>query len=242
MFNKRQLLKNIVDLYYQQVEQMETNYDIDNKYATKIQSYYRMYVLHKAYKKNQNATITIQKYCRAYLARQLVKQKLSECKNRRNVSTILIFHQIIYLSNQAQTIQRYFRGYIYRKYVHDFYLRKKQLELMNIKNQNFLQELRSKAEQEKEEEKIRHEQAAKQEFMKLATNLHHLTSTKSQPGIFKPPFAKENPKAFDIEVETQLKIAFQTNVQWKTQKRSGSAQRAVTSQGFRIRPQSQKLK
>ncbi|CAD8178986.1 unnamed protein product [Paramecium octaurelia] len=233
MFNKKKLLQNIVELYYEQVEQMETNYDMDNKYATKIQSYYRMYVLHKSYKKNQNATITIQKYCRAYLARQLVKQKLSECKNRRN---------IIYLSHQAQTIQRYFRGYIYRKYVHDFYLRKKQLELMNIKNQNFLQELRLKAEQEKEEEKIRHEQAAKQEFMKLATNLHHLTSTKSQPGIYKPPFAKENPKAFDIEVETQLKIAFQTNTQWKTQKRSGSAQRALTSQGFRIRPQSQKLK
>ncbi|CAD8202932.1 unnamed protein product [Paramecium pentaurelia] len=233
MFNKKKLLQNIIELYYDQVEQMESNYEIDNKQATKIQSYYRMYVLHKSYKKNQNATITIQKYCRAYLARQLVKQKLSESRNRRN---------IIYLFHQAQTIQRYFRGYIYRKYVHDFYLRKKQLELMNIKNQNFLQELRSKAEQEKEEEKIRHEQAAKQEFMKLAINLHHLTSTKSQPGIYKPPFAKENPKAFDIEVETQLKIAFQTNVQWKTQKRSGSAQRAVTSQGFRIRPQSQKLK
>ncbi|CAD8125661.1 unnamed protein product [Paramecium sonneborni] len=233
MFNKKKLLQNIVELYYEQVDQMERNYDIDNRQITKLQSYYRMYVLHKSYKKNQNATITIQKYCRAYLARQLVKQQLSECKNRRN---------IIYLSHQAQTIQRYFRGYIYRKYVHDFYLRKKQLELMNIKNKNFLQELRQKGEQEREEEKIRNEQAAKQEFMKLATNLHHLTSTKSQPGIYKPPFAKENPKAFDIEVETQLKIAFQTNVQWKSQKRSGSAQRALTSQGFRIRPQSQKLK
>jgi formyltetrahydrofolate synthetase len=79
---------------------------------------------------------------------------------------------------------------------------------MSKKNLNFKKELEEIAQKEKEDEKIRNEQAAKEEFVKLASNLHHLTSTKTQPGIFKPPFAKENPKAFDIEVETHLKIAF----------------------------------
>ena len=56
------------------------------------------------------------------------------------------------------------------------------------------------------------------EFMKLASNLHHLSSTVTQPGIYRPPFAAQPPRVFDVEVEDQIRAAFKSNYQWKPPK------------------------
>lgn len=79
------------------------------------------------------------------------------------------------------------------------------------------------------------------EFTKLASNLHHLASTKIQPGIYKPPFAPAPPKVFDVEVETHIKEAFHTQYKWKpptsATMRSNSGGRA----SYKIRPGTQQL-
>ena len=49
---------------------------------------------------------------------------------------------------------------------------------------------------------------AEREFGKVVKNLHHLSSTKVQPGVYSNPFRKTKPKAFDIPIETHLKSAF----------------------------------
>ncbi|KAM3141823.1 hypothetical protein pb186bvf_006145 [Paramecium bursaria] len=212
----------LIQLYYQQAEECEKYWIRDNYMATKIQAYFRMYVLHKVYQKNRAAAITIQKYSRGYLARQNSKIKQGNAFNKRNIR---------YFDHQASTIQRFFRGYMFRKYTTDFYVRKKQLQIMIEKNNNFLIELRQVAEIEKQQEIIRKEQQAREEFSQLATNLHHLSSTNAQPGIYRPPYA-QIPKAFDVDVETHLRVAFKTNYNNFSKGRSNS---------FRIkRPQSYK--
>lgn len=52
MSNKKKLLHSIVELYYVSVGLMEENTTPDNRAATKIQSYYRMCVLHRKYIRN----------------------------------------------------------------------------------------------------------------------------------------------------------------------------------------------
>jgi hypothetical protein len=40
-----------------------------------------------------------------------------------------------------------------------------------------------------QEEQKRSEQHARTEFAELASNLHHLTSTKAIPGVYNPPYS-----------------------------------------------------
>jgi hypothetical protein len=44
------------------------------------------------------------------------------------------------------------------------------------------------------EETKRQEETARAEFAQLASNLHHLTSTKAIPGVYNPPYVKEGMK------------------------------------------------
>ena len=46
------------------------------------------------------------------------------------------------------------------------------------------------------------------QFSRIIKDLHHLASTKSQPGIYNAPYAKQLPKAFNIPIETHIKSAF----------------------------------
>ena len=43
------------------------------------------------------------------------------------------------------------------------------------------------------EEQKRQEQTARTEFAELASNLHHLSSTKAIPGVYNPPYASNKP-------------------------------------------------
>jgi hypothetical protein len=65
-----------------------------------------------------------------------------------------------------------------------------------------------------EEQKIQ-EANARTEFAELASNLHHLTSTKAIPGVYNPPYSQLKPQAFNVDIETHLKSTFKSNYQWK---------------------------
>ena len=65
------------------------------------------------------------------------------------------------------------------------------------------------------EEQKRQEQCARTEFAELASNLHHLTSTKAVRGVYNPPNSKLKPQAFNVDIETHLKSTFKSNYQWK---------------------------
>lgn len=48
---------------------------------------------------------------------------------------------LLYFAKQAVLIQKIFRGFFVRKYVHNFYLRKEELQALDKKNQEFRREL-----------------------------------------------------------------------------------------------------
>lgn len=84
-----------------------------------------MYIERKKYLEKKAATIKIQKTFRAFNARRTFKQKQVEENNKNNLA---------YFAKQAITIQKVFRGFFVRKYIHNFYLRKQELEALAQKN------------------------------------------------------------------------------------------------------------
>jgi len=65
------------------------------------------------------------------------------------------------------------------------------------------------------DEQKRTEQCARTAFAELASNLHHLTSTKAVPGVYNPPYSQLKPQAFNVDIETHLKSTFKGNYEWK---------------------------
>ena len=74
-----------------------------------------MFKLLKKYTLKRKATIKIQTINRGILARNRFKIKRAVEINKKNLQ---------YFSNQAIVIQKTFRGYHKRKYIHDFRARK----------------------------------------------------------------------------------------------------------------------
>lgn len=63
---------------------------------------------------------------RSFNSRKQFKIKKMQEDNRKN---------LLYFAKQAVLIQKIFRGFYVRKYVHNFYLRKEELQALDKKNQ-----------------------------------------------------------------------------------------------------------
>jgi hypothetical protein len=108
-----------------------------------------------------------------------------------------------------------YRGYYCRRWEHDFYARKKYLQYVETKNEEVRRNLDEHNRKIGGEEQKRQEECARTEFAELASNLHHLTSTKAVPGVYNPPYSQLKPQAFNVDIETHLKSTFKSNYQWK---------------------------
>jgi hypothetical protein len=53
----------------------------------------------------------------------------------------------------------------------------------------------------------------RKKFYGIASNLHHLVSTNSIPGVYNPPNLSEEykPQIYNSDIETHLKSAFKSN-------------------------------
>ncbi|KAI3377773.1 hypothetical protein L3Q82_008920, partial [Scortum barcoo] len=93
-----------------------------------------------------------------------------------------------FYEEMAVRIQRRWRGFFVRKYVHNFYARKSYLEGLCRKNEIVRRELDELEELQRRERnclEMVKEQTAK---VYQAHRLHHLLSTKQCPGVFNSPF------------------------------------------------------
>ncbi|KAI4838233.1 hypothetical protein MKS88_002707 [Plasmodium brasilianum] len=92
--------------------------------------------------------------------------------------------KIIFLSDNAIKIQKTFRGFYSRKYIHDFFKRKRQI----IEMDNYVKEQREYmllGLAEKENKQLLHNKKLKdKKIHDVAKNLHHLVSTKAQRGVY----------------------------------------------------------
>lgn len=83
---------------------------------------------------------------------------------------------------------------------------------MKDKNEKFLEELRQNEIRELNQKKSMEETFAKEEFLRIASNLHHLSSTQIQPGVYNKPLSRTD-TVFDLPVEIHLKKVFHRNYQ-----------------------------
>ena len=90
-----------------------------------------------------------------------------------------------FYNTQATTVQKFYRGYYSRKYIHDFSARMTYMEHIAAKNAQLRDSL-SKYNEELQEYDIRMaEENERREFTLLSNKLHYLTSTRAVPGVFK---------------------------------------------------------
>ncbi|XP_062864141.1 spermatogenesis-associated protein 17 isoform X2 [Trichomycterus rosablanca] len=175
-------IDRIKEQYFIRNRIAEENRQTENEAAIKIQSWIRgcrvrayLHYLHR------NATV-IQKTWRAFMARQHFRQRLK---------TAYFLMKKHYYDAMAVKIQKRWRGYYVRKYVHNYYARKKYLTALAKKNDQIRRELRELAEhQKKERERIAIKREEKEKYVR-AQRLHFLLSTKQCPGVFNSPFRPE---------------------------------------------------
>ncbi|XP_056135307.1 spermatogenesis-associated protein 17 [Lampris incognitus] len=164
--------------YFLRNIQAEENRRRENQAAMQIQSWFRAckvrtYLSHL----HKKATI-IQKIWRSFAARARVRQMVKEAYFIMKMN----FYQAM-----AVRIQCRWRGYYVRKYIHNFYARKRYLDGLAMKNEqvkNGLDEVEELQKIERERLERKREQKAK---VKQA-RLHYLLSTKQCPGVYNSPF------------------------------------------------------
>lgn len=120
------------ELYYLNANETEKQWARDNAAALAIQSKFRMYVKRRDFLRKKTAAVKIETHFRAFYARRQFAQRQSEDRNSKNLR---------YFSQQAIMIQKMFRGYFVRKYIHNFYMRKSELNALLSRNEQFQQEL-----------------------------------------------------------------------------------------------------
>lgn len=111
----------------------------------------------------------------------------------------------LFFEKSAQTVQRFWRGYWSRKYLHDFYARKAYLQRVSEVGNRTVQHLKEtngRNMQAKAEEDVR---VARTEFGKICRDVHHLVSTRAMPGVYNPPYSDALPSAFGKPIEQHLR-------------------------------------
>jgi hypothetical protein len=142
----------------------------------------------------------VQRVFRAHLSRKRVRRLL----DRRYAALAAAPRHAA-----ATAIQRHFRGYYSRKHLHNFYERKAYILTVAAKGE----ELRAAMDAAHAAQIARlqsdEEARAREEFDKTTQHLHHLVSTRAQPGVYNPPYAgsaEDVPSAFGVPLETHLRV------------------------------------
>jgi len=147
--------------------------------SVKIQSWFRA-LRTRSYLKYVNKCATaIQRRWRGFLGRRFFRILLK--------NAIFIMKLNSYNAKAAK-IQKVWRGYYVRKYVYNYYSRKRYLEALQVKNEIIRSELAEYAEQQEASRKREEEKKELERQKKEARKHHHLVSTEVIPGIYNSPF------------------------------------------------------
>ncbi|CAL8245085.1 unnamed protein product [Lota lota] len=179
MLKMRSKIENVEKEYFRRNRLAEENRCAENRAATQIQSWFRACKV-RAYLRHLHKKATIiQKIWRGFVARARLRQM---------VKAAYFIMKMNFYEEMAVRIQRSWRGFYVRKYVHNYYVRKRYLEGLAIKNEQVrksLDEIEDFQKRERAWLKMTREQAVKTH---QARQLHYLLSTKTCPGVFNSPY------------------------------------------------------
>ena len=187
----------MVGLYFDRKNHAEANRLKEDKSSLKIQSVFRGYAKRKRYYNQIAKCISIQKLWRAWKGRLYVEEQ-------REIKLQTDKHKIF--DHFATLIQRVFRGYYSRTYYHDYHARKAYIATVMEKNQKMIELLDKEFKQHYMEIENKKQENTLRDFHDVTSNLHHLISTKSIPGVYKQPHRFESTETiFNVSIEDHLR-------------------------------------
>jgi len=182
--------------FFDATQQANDARDRETRAVVRIQAAFRASVVRWRFHEVARAARMIQRCARGRFGRVAAASVL---RDRARFRHMQFFHHC------STTIQKTFRAFWSRKYLHDFYARKAYLGTVVARGDRVRDFLNKKYEQEVAGKGGENEIKLKEEFQKVTSQLHHLVSTKAIPGIYNPPYCEEVPKAFGKPVETHLR-------------------------------------
>lgn len=195
-FQLRDQLDDVGKVYFAMSQTASDSMAKEKQAIIKVQSVYRGSKVRARWHAVLHNALLIQRCARGWLARVQTRAKRLEKQRRLNA---VFFHHC------ATIIIKFFRGWWSRKYLHNYHGRKAYVEKIQ-KRGEWTQEYLARYQSNKEAEaKIEEEKQMRKEFDNLASELHHLISTKSIAGVYNPPYNDMLPRAFNKPIEQHLR-------------------------------------
>jgi len=198
----------IMKSYYDSLNEMEREKLRELSAAIKIQKNVRKLLCRKRFILLKEIALEIQKNLKGYLARESHWKSVNFLSNDMN-NQFFAYH--------ATIIKKHWLGYRCRRNKLDYKERKRYLELIKKKNEESLSQLQEYTLAVQYEIDRKKEEDQRKYFNKVASNLHHLVSTKTIPGVYNPSYVSEEmkPQVYNADVETHLKSVFKSNLKAK---------------------------
>lgn len=159
--------------------------------ATMFQARWRSFIRRKHFINVRESCLIIQRIRRGYVDR-------TKCQIRRRKLAGLRAERIFGAS--AAVIQRHYRGFYSRRYVHNYYARKAYLHNIRVRGDATIAVLREEQQALNSELESRVLKDSMIQFDTKASQMHHLVSTKAIPGVFNPRYPHPKPHAPDGEL------------------------------------------
>ncbi|XP_029114602.1 spermatogenesis-associated protein 17 isoform X1 [Scleropages formosus] len=177
-----------------QIEGIKEEHVIENREhsaAVRLQSWFRGCQVRARLRLLHRKATIIQKVWRGFRARNQFRQMVKKA---------YFVMKMNFYNEMAIRIQRRWRGYYVRKYIHNYYALKRYLEGLTIKNEQVRKDLEEFAElQRREMERLAREREGQRKCLQ-AQRLHFLLSTEQCPGVFNSPY-----RDFPHEMELRLR-------------------------------------
>ncbi|KAG9396102.1 IQ calmodulin-binding motif family protein [Carpediemonas membranifera] len=183
----------ILDSYFAATQDAEGSADREFSSALRIQALWRGYRMRSQLAVWNFAATEIQRAFRGHIGRVLY-HRVVETKGHQE--------RLDYFNKHATQIQRIFRGYLSRRKILDFGKRNAYLSQLEARNLEMTQALKDYEIEMAEEAEREETERQTQQFTAVASKLHHLLSTKTTPGIYRPPIRDMAPTVGDVPVES----------------------------------------
>jgi hypothetical protein len=213
--------KDLIRDYYQALNDLEKHRYIELNAASYIQKNVRRYLCEKRFILLKKVSLEIQKNFKGYLARAQHMQSVKDLSNDMNMQ-FYEYHLTI--------IQKNWRGFNSRRSKLDYHERKKYLQKIKQKNEETLTKVQEYSRAIQYEMERKREEDHRKGFNQVASNLHHLVSTRIIPGVYNPPHIPEEhkPQVFNTDIEAHLKSVFKNNLNNGTLKKTYAPQELGT--------------
>mmetsp|Transcript_8270 Transcript_8270/g.11721 ORF Transcript_8270/g.11721 Transcript_8270/m.11721 type:complete len:304 (+) Transcript_8270:89-1000(+) len=187
----------VISELFESLRETERNRAIEIRAVIRIQKWMRGWMARRYLQILHGRATEMQRLWRGYQGRQRVKtmrEKIFELQSED------------YYNYLATKIQKVWRGYISRRKKHDFYKRREYIRKVSVKSQKVLEALEQTERENFERMREEKERKMAMKFADLTSNMHHLLSTKSQPGVFNA--SGFTTTAFGIPIEEHIKHNF----------------------------------